>query len=189
MMRRIGQAMAVLAVLVAGVEVSAQVLTPSYQSPRLLNEVGVYVSDGPGDLAAEGVWRRGPLGLRGGVADIGEDLSALVGAEFRHAINTPGSPLRLAFLASAQGLFGDADGIGIGAGVTIGHTFISPGLALTPYLHPRVAFVEIEDQDDTELLAELGFDAEFSPSLSLRLGLELGDGGADFGVGVSWRQR
>src|SRR5687768_14179284 len=60
----------------------AQVFTPSYQSPVVMNDLGVYLSDGPGDLAVEGIWRGGPLGLRLGYVDAADGLLSL-GADAR----------------------------------------------------------------------------------------------------------
>jgi hypothetical protein len=72
----------------------------------------------------------------------------------------------------------------------VGHTFVEPGIRITPYIHPRVAVVSaIGDDSDAELdvLADLGADIDFAPNLSLRVGVNLGEG-ADWGIGLAWRR-
>lgn len=177
-----------LATLAVG-PAQAQVFTPTFMSPRLTNDLGIYISDF-GDLGIEGIWRGGPLGLRVGLIDAGDDLLS-VGGEFRHPIALVGAPLSLAFTAGAQGLIGDADAFGFQGGLTAGYTFLTPGMAFTPYIHPRIAFVDgfaEEDDFETEVLAEVGADFEFSPRIILRFGANLSDVGADWGIGLAWRR-
>jgi hypothetical protein len=180
---------AVAAALVAGAEkVEAQVFTPSYQAPVVMNDLGIYLSDGPGDLALEGIYRAGPIGLRVGFVDAAEDLIS-IGGEFRSPIQA--APIDLAFTAGAQGLIGDFDAIGLQAGLSIGDRFVTPGVALTPYIHPRIALIDglaTDDDFEAELLAELGLDAEFSTNLILRLSVGLSDESPDVGIGFAWRR-
>jgi hypothetical protein len=178
-----------LPLLLAG-GAQAQVFTPTFTSPRLLNELGVYLSDGPGDLSVEGIWRGGPLGLRVGFSDVA-DGALLVGGEIRSPLAITGAPLGLAFIAGAQGVIGDADAVGVQAGLTAGYTFRAPGMAITPYMHPRVGMVNgfgRNDDWDFEVMADIGADLEFATNLILRLGINLGDVGADWGVGLGWRR-
>jgi hypothetical protein len=170
----------------------AQVFTPTYMAPRPASDVGIYLADGPGEFAVEGIWRRSyggyDLGLRGGLADT-PDVSILIGGEFRNPISAD-APVDLAFTGHAQGLLSD-DGSGAGflAGLSIGHTFASSDLSFTPYLHPRAGLVTGfgDDDLDLELLADFGFDLRFSPSMELRFALAFEDRGADWGVGFAWR--
>jgi hypothetical protein len=167
----------------------AQVFTPSYQSPVVMNDLGIYLSDGPGDLALEGIYRSGPLGLRVGYVDAVDGLLSL-GGELRTPVAVA-APIDIAFTAGAQGLIGDVDAIGVQGGLSIGGRFVNPGVALTPYIHPRIALIDGGGQDDdfeTELLAELGLDAEFSSNLILRLSIGLSDESPDVGVGLAWRR-
>jgi hypothetical protein len=183
---------AAAAVLFAG-QTQAQVFTPTFQSTARGSDIGLYLSDGPGELAIEGIWRRnfgtGDLGLRAGFADVG-DGDVLLGVDWRQPLNLQTAPLELAVTLGAQGAFGDVSGIGGQVGVSLGHTFAESGLRITPYVHPRVAIVSaIGEGSDAELdvLADVGVDVDFMPNLSLRLGVNLGDG-ADWGIGVALRR-
>jgi hypothetical protein len=165
----------------------AQVFTPSYQAPVVMNDLGIYLSDGPGDMALEGIWRGGPLGLRIGFVDAGDDLLSL-GGEVRVPVT---APIDVAFTAAAQGLIGDVDAIGVQGGLSIGQRFVNPGVALTPYIHPRIALIDsgaATDDFEAELLAELGLDAEFASNLILRLSIGLSDESPDVGIGLAWRR-
>jgi hypothetical protein len=175
------------ALFASAASAEAQVFTPSYQAPVVMNDVGVYLSDGPGDMALEGIWRNGPVGLRLGYVDAADGLISL-GGEVRVPLT---APIDIAFTAGAQGLIGDADALGLQAGLSIGQRFVNPGIALTPYIHPRIALIDSFGQDDdwdTELLAELGVDAEFSQNLILRLSVGLSDETPDVGLGLAWRR-
>jgi hypothetical protein len=169
----------------------AQVVTPTFMAPRAASDVGVYLSDGPGDFAVEGIWRRNlggyDLGFRLGLADAG-DVAILAGAEYRNPVAL-GAPLDLAVTAGAQGVFGDGGWGGIQAGLAVGYTFASPEIGITPYLHPRVGMVKIGRRGDfgLELLADIGVDVRVSQNLDLRFGAALQDFGADIGVGFAWR--
>lgn len=180
---------AVLAVVGVG-ELKAQVFTPTYMAPRLSSDMGLYLSDGPGEFALEGILRRGfggyDLGVRVGLADT-EDVTFLIGGELRHPVAQT-APIDLAVTGHAQGAFGDGSAAGFMIGLTGGYTFEAPGIAFTPYIHPRVGGVDAGDDFDLELLADLGFDLSFSPALDIRLGITFTDDhGAEFGVGFAWR--
>jgi hypothetical protein len=168
----------------------AQVFTPTYTSPRLINEIGVFLSDGPGDMTIEGFWRGGPIGLRVGYVDLAGGLLS-VGGELRSPIAMVGTPLGLAFTAGGQGIFGDASGAGVQAGLSAGYTFMSPGIAFTPYLHPRVAMINaIGGATDWEfdVLADVGLDVELHNNIVARVGANLAGAGSSWGVGLSIRR-
>jgi hypothetical protein len=176
------------AVAMGAETVDAQVFTPSYQSPVVMNDLGIYLSDGPGDMALEGIYRAGPLGLRVGFVDAADDLLS-IGGEVRMPLES--TPIDVAFTAGAQGLIGDFDAIGVQAGLSIGERFVNPGVALTPYIHPRIALIDglaTDDDFEAELLAELGLDAEFASNLILRLSIGLSDPSPEVGVGLAWRR-
>jgi hypothetical protein len=190
------QSSALCAVLVGGmmaaVPARAQVFTPTFQSTERSNDIGIYLSDGPGKLAVEGIWRRGfgtgDLGLRGGFADLG-DGELLLGADWRQPLALQTQPVDLGLTFGAQAALGDVDAIAVQAGLVFGHTFVEQGLHVTPYVHPRVAFTANLDADGNELdvLADIGADFRFAPNLVLRVGVNIGDG-ADWGIGLAWRR-
>jgi hypothetical protein len=167
----------------------AQVFTPTYMSPRMINELGVHLSDGPGDLAIEGIWRSGTLGLRVGYADAWDGV-LLIGGELRTPLAMTGAPLGLAFTISGQGAFGDENGGGLQAGLTAGHSFMGQGVVFTPYLHPRVGIVNSigpSDDWDVEVMADVGVDVEFYTNLVFRAGVNIGSIGG-WGAGIAWRR-
>lgn len=172
---------------------AAQIFTPTYQAPRASSDVGIYLSSTPGDLAVEGIWRRSAapygLGLRAGLTEIADEMALLVGAELRSSLAAGTAPLDLALTGGIQGVFGGREGIGVQAGLSLGHTFVPGTFTVTPYLHPRVAIVNGlggPDEFDLELLADLGVDIGFSQNLVLRFGIDFQEGGG-IGVGLAWR--
>lgn len=178
--------------LVAGAQnVTAQVVTPTFMAPRGGNDVGVYLTDlDPGGLGVEGILRRSfgtyTLGIRGGVADAGDGAVSL-GAELRTPLPAPTAPLDFAFTAAVQALVGDYEAVGVQGGVSLGHTFRGAQLNFTPYLHPRIAVVDTDrGEAGLEVLADVGFDVDFAPNLSLRFAATFGDFDS-FGVGLAWR--
>jgi hypothetical protein len=190
----------VLAVLTLGMAIAvaapaaAQVFTPTYQAPRSSSDVGIYLSDGPGDLAVEGVLRRGfggyDIGLRAGIADTPDDLSVMLGADLRNPLSVGTAPIDLAFTAGIQALLGDLNRLGLQGGLSIGHTFLPGEFSFTPYIHPRAALVDRggpDDDLDFDLLADLGFDVGMASGLILRVGINLAAPAADWGIGLAWR--
>ena len=186
-------AFAAALVLGSGSAVQAQVFTLPFMAPQSESSLGVYLSDF-GDLALEGIARGNfggfNLGLRGGIVDADDNTGVTIGGELRNPLELGTAPLDMAFTAGVQGLLGDFDGIGAQVGLSIGHTFVpdTGGLRFTPYIHPRVAFIDPGEpaDGDLELLADVGFDLDFASNLSLRLGNNVGDG-ADWGIGLAWR--
>jgi hypothetical protein len=63
-------------------------------------------------------------------------------------------------------------------------------VTLTPYLHPRVGLIRDFGVDDFEVraLADTGVDVEFYNNILVRVGANLSDVGAGWGVGIGWRQ-
>lgn len=188
----IASSLLALAVGFAAVPAHSQVFTPSYMSPRVTSDVGVYFSDGPGDFAVEGIWRGAyggqNIGLRAGIADT-EDVMVLVGGELKSVIQQS-SPLELALTASGQGAFGDWDGFGFLLGLGIGHTFILDQLQVTPYVHPRVGLINSlggNSDTDFEVLADFGIDARLTENIEIRFAFPLDSESSDWGVGFAWR--
>lgn len=183
-----------LALVVGGADrAQAQVFTLPFMAPQAESSLGIYLSDF-GDLALEGIARGNfggfNLGLRGGVVDADDATGVTIGGELRNPLSLGTAPLDIAFTAGIQALLGDFDGLGAQAGLSIGHTFVpdTGGFRFTPYIHPRIAFIDPGEpaDGDLEVLADVGFDLDFASNLSLRLGVNIGDG-ADWGIGLAWR--
>jgi hypothetical protein len=187
---------ALAAIVFASAPAGAQVFTLPFQSTERGSDIGIYLSDGPGDLAVEGIWRRpfasGDLGLRAGFADLG-DGELLLGADWRQPLALGTQPVDVALTFGGQAALGDVDALGAQVGLAFGHTFVEEGLRITPFVHPRLAVASGigngNDNDDAELdvLADIGADFSFVPNLVLRLGVNLGSG-ADWGIGLAWRR-
>jgi hypothetical protein len=179
------------AALLAAAPMEAQVFTPTYQAPVQGQDIGVYLFDA-GDVGIEGMLRQRigsqtDLGLRLGFAEAGDDEVITLGADLRAPLRLGGTaPIALALTGGAQALLGDLDAFGIQGGVSIGYTFAEANL--TPYIHPRLALVNAGDDSELELGADIGFDLGVSDNLILRLGANVGDIGADWGVGLAWRR-
>jgi hypothetical protein len=172
----------------------AQVFSPSYLAPRVANELGIYVSDSPGDVTAEGSLRANfsgtMLGLRAGIADM-DDAQLTIGGELLHPLTVTNAPLDFAVTGAAQALIGDVKLAGFSLGLDIGHTFVSPGLTVSPYIHPRIALsggYGDEGEMDADLLADLGVNVDLAPNLSLRLGIGLTGPVSNWGFGAAWRR-
>lgn len=184
-------AAAAAAVLLLAPRAGAQVFTPTFQAPTSSNDLGIYLVDF-GDLGVEGVLRRsmggGDLGLRAGFADANDGDVILLGLDYRSPLRLSGTqPLALAWTLGGQAALGDADGFGVQGGVSVGYAFRSPELTITPYIHPRIAFVDAGDDGDLEVLGDVGLDVGLSQGLELRFGANLGDG-ADWGIGLAFRR-
>jgi hypothetical protein len=175
----------------------AQVFTPTYQSPRPSGDIGIYLADDAlgGGLSVEGIYRlasaRSDLGLRLGIAEAGNDETALLlGIDYRNPIELSGAaPFSLAFTVGGQAAVGEGEAFGAQVGLTAGSTIVTPEVTFTPYIHPRLGFISTEgdgDDDGLEVLADVGVDLSFS-GLMLRFGANLGDG-ADFGIGLAFRR-
>jgi hypothetical protein len=172
---------------------SAQLFTPTFQSPRAGASLGGYLSDlDGGDFAAEAILRQDfggyELGLRGGILDFDDETDLTLGVEYRNPVILTAAPLDLAVTAGAQALFGDADVWGAQAGLSLGATIVPGAFSLTPYVHPRVAFIDTRGGNDVELLAEIGADLGFADGLVVHLAIGLDEVNSDWGVGVSWRR-
>jgi len=170
----------------------AQVFTPTYMSPERGGDVGLYLSDGPGSFAFEGIWRQPfggyDLGFRAGVADR-RSIVLLVGAEFRSPVALDDVPLAIAATAGLQGAIGDGGAAGFQGGVTLGYPIDEGTFRFVPYIHPRIALVNRFGRDEFELdpLADVGFDFVLAQNITFRFAVALGNPGANWGLGLSWR--
>ena len=169
---------------------TAQIFTPTFMGPRLGSSLGVYVGD-VGDLAVEGILRRNlgsfDLGVRGGFVDLGEETELTIGGEYRNRLPVP-APIDLAVTAGVQALVGDVDFTGLQAGLSLGSTFVPGTVSVSPYIHPRITFVNGPADDwDNDLQAEVGMALEWASRLGIHLAIGLDDGSPDWGLGLSWR--
>lgn len=105
-------------------------------------------------------------------------------------------PFDLLMTAGVNAAFGEGGPLlSIPFGASVGHRFmIDGGMALTPYLHPRVALDYCGDCDggDSEmeigLVVDLGLSFDVTPNVAFRLSGSFGDDGivrGDDAIGVS----
>lgn len=170
---------------------SAQIFTPGYLPPAGGPEVGIFVSDGPGDIAVEAIWRRnidaGRFGLRGGIAE-GAELSAIVGADFSWPL-LDATPIQIAPTAMAQATLGEAEGLGVGGGLSLAIPLGDADFSILPFFHPSIVFYDGFGQDNGsfELIGDLGVRLGILPNYALTVAAGLNRPGADWGVGISRR--
>ena len=115
---------------------------------------------------------------------------------YQLARSTADMPLDLLLTAGLNGMFGDIEIFRVPVGVSLGRRFPLEGqLAITPYVHPRLMMEfcgDCGDDNEIGLGFDIGADFEFTPRMSMRLGVVLG--GTDyfedqsaFGVSLAWR--
>ena len=180
---------------------------PSFQQPRVTGrEYNFGLADGTGNTSLLFQWREGygmngQLGLDVGYADADvTDGVFFFGGQYGHQLirSNAQTPVDLMLTVGAGAGFGDGfHTFRIPVGASIGRRFpLEGGLAITPFVHPRVTMdiVSIPDQtingvrfegssdSDMNLNFDLGGSFEFSPSLALRLSATLGN---DDAVGLS----
>lgn len=175
--------------------------SPTFASPRPMDDIGVYVTRADEATGLVGIWRQSGnlnLGVRAGVADLDNaGGSLLVGAELYGPLNTllPGSGIDLAWTLGGGAVFGDnvttaSIPFGLSAGVQLG----SGSFTILPYVHPRVSLdivsVEFGDEEETEtegsFALDLGADITLSERFLVRVGGSLFDRDV-FGVGIAYR--
>lgn len=183
---------------------------PSFQQPRTTDrEYNFAVADGGDNTGTSFVfqWREGAtqgnqLSLDVGLAD--PDFSGnkfLIGGTFAHqlVLSNAQVPFDLLFTAGVNGAFGSGSLLRIPVGVSVGRRFpLEGGLAITPYVHPRLA-VDVctscdRDRSTVGLDFDLGADFQFSPQFSLRFSALFSgsdyffaNSGDAFGLSLAWR--
>lgn len=183
-------------------EAAAQTFYPAFQPPRTVNrEYNFTVSDADWHTALVFQWREGwsptsQLGFDVGIADLegNGDVHLLVGGSYGRQLSRASNelPLDALLTVGANAMIGDLTLFEIPVGVSLGHRFpLEQGLALTPFLHPRVALQycgDCADETDLGVAFDLGLDFEVSPRLSIRGVLTFGNDDSDaIGVGLAWR--
>lgn len=193
--------------MIAASGVEAQAYNyPAFQPPRTtMREFNVGVSSGD-DWGTSLVFQwREPVGVRtqlsfdAGVGDPdGGDAIFFVGGALGYQLMRAGAdmPLDMLLTAGLNGMFGDIEIFRVPVGVSIGHRFPLEGqLAITPFVHPRLMMEfcgDCGDDNEVGLGFDIGADFEFTPRMSMRLGVVLG--GTDyfedqsaFGISLAWR--
>lgn len=185
--------------------------TPSFQAPRITSrELNFQIADGGDAGTVFGVqWREGfaprtQLSFDLGLAepDGGGDGYLLVGGQFGYqmVLANREMPLDMMLTAGVNGAFGDPYNlVRIPVGVSLGHRFpLEGGLAITPYVHPRLSFDFCSDacvgtdEADMSLNFDLGANFEFTRQLAMRLSATFGgsdvfDDDNAFGISLAWR--
>lgn len=182
---------------------------PSFQAPRVSNEYNFGLADAEDITSLLFQWRvarasRSQLSLDLGFSDIdgASDGVLFVGGQYARQLATANASTPFDALFTVGANFATTDGFSmlrVPVGVSVGHRFpLEGGLALTPYVHPRLVIANCgdcggPDDDDTDLGLEfdIGADFEFSPQFSLRVSAMFG--GNDFidddafGISLAWR--
>jgi hypothetical protein len=207
-MRRTVNAVAVIALSVCtAFPLGAQAWAyPAFQPPRTtVREFNFGVADA--SFAGTTLlfqWREeaGPntqFSLDLGIADPDfddSDILFLIGGQFAQQLARSSGDMPLDFLLTLGAFLAAGDGtlFRLPAGVSIGHRFpLEGGLALTPYVHPRISLDICGDcrGDDTDLNVsfDLGLNFELTRTLAIRASALLtsadryDDG---FGVSLAW---
>lgn len=179
---------------------------PAFQPPVIVDrEFNFGVGHGDDATSVVFQWREGissvsQLSLDAGFMDPGGngDVKLLLGGGFARQLtrSTTDMPLDLLFTAGAYIAATDPTFFQIPIGLVVGHRFPLEGqLALTPYIHPRVALEYCDEcgpDDDSEtdlgVAFDVGLDFEVSRQLALRAGIVLGDDNREaIGFSLAWR--
>lgn len=203
-------AASVMLLVAAAHPLAAQTLYPSFQQPRVVSrEYNFAVADGQGLTPIIFQWREGTtprtqLSLDAGLADPGgnEDVLLLVGGQYGRVLaqSRVDFPLDVLFTVGVFGAFGNGTYMSVPVGVSVGHRFPLEGttMAITPYIHPRIALEFASGDGDNSDIAigfDLGGNLELTPQLALRVsamfggeGLRGTDGDA-IGISLAWTPR
>lgn len=180
---------------------------PAFQPPRVINrEFNFGLADADGGTTLLFQWREGQgaksqLSLDVGVMDTdgqNTDNVFLLGGQFAHQLTTARADMPFDLLLTVGANLAHADNFNVfrvPVGVSAGHRFpLEGGLALTPFVHPRLAFAHCGDCVDESNLGvefDFGVDFEFSPAFSLRAAGLFGDDDTftddAFGISLAWR--
>lgn len=192
----------------AAAPLDAQALRyPAFQPPALVQrEFSAAVAGGDG-TALVGEWREGigpntQFNVQAGLFDPEgmADTRFLIGGGLAQQLarETPQQPLAFLLTGGLYASFGNSlTTVTVPIGVSIGHRFLlDRGMALTPYVHPRVSLAfcgDCVDNTDVGIDFDLGADLAITPQLSLRTSVVFGSGGffrgsdTGFGVGLAYR--
>lgn len=197
-------ALAAALLLAPVVPAAAQTIHPAFQPPRVVaREYNLAVVDSDFGTGFLGQWQEGMAGGTGFRFDAGlldadsDDLYLMAGATYLRELNRASDELPLDMLLTVGGhaLIGDEFALEIPLGMSLGRRFPLEGaLAITPFVHPRVALQYVSEGGDGDSETDLGIafdvgaDFEVSPRLSLRAAFMFGSDDADaIGIGLAWR--
>lgn len=189
---------------------SAQTTYPSFQQPRVVSrEFNFAVADGQGITPFVFQWREGTsvgsqISFDLGLADPeneAADVYLILGGQYALTLarSSADMPLDVLFTAGVFSQFGnDVTMLAIPVGASIGHRFPITGtaMAITPYVHPRLALQYVSfdtptgDQSDTDIdiSFDVGGNLELSQQWALRLSAMFGDDDA-LGLSLAWTPR
>jgi hypothetical protein len=180
---------------------------PSFQTPRVAQrEYNFGLADADIGTSLLFQWREGSgsrnqLSLDVGFTDTDVNSAFFLGGQFGRQLATSNAsmPFDVLFTVGANlaHLGGDnsVNAFRIPIGVSAGHVFpLEGGMAITPYIHPRLVIAHCGDcfVDDTNLGLEfdLGGELKFSPAFGVRLSASFGNddilNGDSFGVSLAW---
>jgi hypothetical protein len=180
--------------------------TPSFQPPVTSSRDYTLGLSANAGTSAIFQWREGldansHFGVEGGLVDTDGDggTKLLVGGQYARQLAraNPEQPLDLLLTAGAGLAVGDGpDLLRIPVGVSVGHRFpLEGGLAITPYVHPRISLDFFngggDDDGDSDLSIDfdIGANFEITRQLALRGSLVLSGGRASddvgFGIGLT----
>ena len=197
------------ATLLLGSSLNAQQIawdTPSFFSPRPMDDIGLYVSQiqypgGESSTGLSAIWRQSGnlnLGVRAGVGDLefaGETV--LVGAELYGPLNSllPSTSIDLSWILGAGAVFGDNYSLfSVPLGISVGLQLGSGSVQFAPYVHPRWSLdIAAYDQNGTEqtrtggsIVIDVGADVNLGERFIVRVGGSFLDREA-LGLGVALR--
>jgi len=197
-----------LAALLPAARAGAQAWAyPAFQPPRVIvreYNFGIADSDWGGSVLVF-QWREqsGPatqfsfdLGIADSEFEDG-DLVAFGGLALAHRLSAATNEVPIDFLLTG-GIYlaiGDITLFRLPVGLSLGHRFdMGSGMALTPYLHPRVSLDVCSDcggsDSDIGLTFDLGLNFQLSRSVSIRGAAVFGGddsfGGDGFGISLAW---
>ncbi|MCC6928859.1 MAG: hypothetical protein IT359_07700 [Gemmatimonadaceae bacterium] len=198
-------AVAAALIVLSPTQLSAQAWAyPSFQPPvTATREFNFGIADGRDAGTSvlfqwrEGFGSRAQLSLDFGIADPeakGVDNVAFIGGQYAYQLtkSTPDVPLDFLLTAGAGLAFGNKTTLRVPVGVSIGHRFpLEGGLALTPYVHPRVSLDFCGGCKSEESQVGINFDVganfELTRALAIRGSAFFGgsDRFGDDGIGLS----
>jgi hypothetical protein len=201
---RLAAALAFAALLPVGRAQAQAWAYPAFQPPRVIaREYNFGIADSDrGGATLVFQWREqsGPqtqFSFDVGIADTdSDDLVAFGGVALGHRLSSSTNEVPLDFLLTA-GIYlaiGDVTLFRLPVGVSLGHRFdLGGGMALTPYIHPRLSLDVCDDCNDGSDLGfsfDLGASFQLSRSVSIRgAAIFGGDDSIDndaFGISLAW---